>query len=66
MNEKRLYSPAYVKEIIAKYRFRFSKSLGQNFLIDGNIVRKICEEADITKEDEVLEVGPGIGTLYEC
>jgi len=65
MNEKRLYSPAYVKEIIAKYRFRFSKSLGQNFLIDGNIVRKICEEADITKEDEVLEVGPGIGTLTE-
>ena len=65
MNEKRLYSPAYVKEIIAKYGFRFSKSLGQNFLIDGNIVRKICEEADITREDGVLEVGPGIGTLTE-
>ncbi|MBW4828414.1 MAG: 16S rRNA (adenine(1518)-N(6)/adenine(1519)-N(6))-dimethyltransferase RsmA [Clostridiaceae bacterium] len=65
MDRKRLYSPSYVKEIIDKYNFRFSKSLGQNFLIDGNIVRKICEEGEVSKEDDILEIGPGIGTLTE-
>lgn len=65
MSEKRLYSPSYIKEILQEYGFRFSKSLGQNFLIDGNIVRKICEDGNITKEDNVLEIGPGIGTLTE-
>lgn len=65
MNDKRLYSPSYVKEIINKYGFSFSKSLGQNFLIDGNIVRKICEEGNIDSTDNVLEIGPGIGTLTE-
>lgn len=65
MDKKRLYSPSYVKEIIDKYNFRFSKSLGQNFLIDGNIVRKICEEGEVSKEDDILEIGPGIGTLTE-
>lgn len=65
MNDKRLYSPSYVKEIINKYGFGFSKSLGQNFLIDGNIVRKICEEGNIDSTDNVLEIGPGIGTLTE-
>lgn len=65
METKRLYSPKYVKEILAKYGFEFSKSLGQNFLIDGNIVRKIVEKANIGPEDYVLEIGPGIGTLTE-
>lgn len=65
MNNKRLYSPKRLKEILGKYNFKFSKSLGQNFLIDGNIVRKIVESAEITKEDYVLEVGPGMGTLTE-
>src|SRR5699024_4418281 len=65
MSEKRLYSPKYIKEVLTKYGFTFSKSLGQNFLVDGNIVRKICEEGNITKEDNVLEIGPGIGTLTE-
>lgn len=65
MNDKRLYSPSYVKEIINKYGFSFSKSLGQNFLIDGNIVRKICEKGNINSTDNVLEIGPGIGTLTE-
>lgn len=63
--DKRLYSPAYVKEIINKHGFSFSKSLGQNFLIDGNIVRKIVEGSEITKDDYVIEIGPGIGTLTE-
>ncbi len=39
--------------------------MGQNFLIDGNIVRRISEVGDITKEDYILEIGPGIGTLTE-
>ncbi|MDR7869661.1 MAG: 16S rRNA (adenine(1518)-N(6)/adenine(1519)-N(6))-dimethyltransferase RsmA [Tissierellaceae bacterium] len=65
MINNRLYSPKYVREIIDRYGFKFSKSLGQNFLIDGNIVRKIVQGANITKDDYVLEVGPGIGTLTE-
>ena len=51
MMDKRLYSPKYVREILNKYGFKFSKSLGQNFLVDGNIVRKISQMGDITKED---------------
>lgn len=65
MNEKRLYSPSYIREILDEYGFRFTKSLGQNFLIDGNIVRKICDEGHVNKEDDILEIGPGIGTLTE-
>lgn len=65
MNDKRLYSPKYIKEILDRYGFKFSKSLGQNFLIDGNIVRKIVSDAGIGKDDYVLEIGPGIGTLTE-
>lgn len=65
MEDNRLYSPKYIRYIIDKYGFRFSKSLGQNFLIDGNIVRNIVKGANIIKEDYVLEIGPGIGTLTE-
>ncbi len=64
MND-RLFSPKVTKDILDTYRFKFTKSLGQNFLIDGNILDKICEGADITKEDDVLEIGPGIGTLTQ-
>lgn len=59
----KLYSPATVKAIINKYKFHFQKSLGQNFLIDGNIVNKIVDAADINCQDAVLEIGAGIGTL---
>lgn len=65
MEDRRLYSPAYIKEIISRYGFEFSKALGQNFLIDGNILRKIVDSGDIGPEDYVLEIGPGIGTLTE-
>ena len=65
MDNQRLYSPKYVKELLLSYGFSFSKSLGQNFLIDGNIVRKIVSQANITSEDYVLEIGPGMGTLTE-
>ncbi len=65
MENKRLYSPSYIKEILNRHDFRFTKSLGQNFLIDGNIVRGIVENSGITEEDYILEIGPGIGTLTE-
>lgn len=60
-----LYMPSKTKEIVSKYGFRFSKSLGQNFLVDGNIITKICEGADITEADGIIEIGPGIGTLTQ-
>ncbi|MDQ2086357.1 16S rRNA (adenine(1518)-N(6)/adenine(1519)-N(6))-dimethyltransferase RsmA [Herbivorax sp. ANBcel31] len=51
------------REIIQKHNIRLTKSLGQNFLNDDNIVKKIVDSADITKDDVVIEVGPGIGTM---
>ncbi|NLY76768.1 MAG: 16S rRNA (adenine(1518)-N(6)/adenine(1519)-N(6))-dimethyltransferase RsmA [Tissierellia bacterium] len=65
MKDKRLYSPKYIRELLDRYGFAFSKQLGQNFLIDGNIVRNIVKKAGINKDDYVLEIGPGIGTLTE-
>lgn len=59
----KLYSPATVRYVIDKYKFHFQKSLGQNFLIDGNIINKITDGAGVTPEDTVLEIGAGIGTL---
>lgn len=61
----KIASPKKTKEIIAQYQFRFSKSLGQNFLIDENILKKIVEGAQVTQEDYVIEVGPGIGSLTQ-
>ena len=62
---KKLYSPKVVREIIDLYDFSFKKSLGQNFLIDKNFVDKIVEASDI-EDENVLEIGPGIGTItYE-
>lgn len=52
-------------QIIEKYQFAFQKKFGQNFLIDNSILDKIIESADITKEDCVLEIGPGIGTMTQ-
>lgn len=63
--ENRLYQSSYLAEILKKFNFSFSKSLGQNFLIDGNIVKNIVEKSGITDEDIVLEIGPGFGTLTE-
>jgi 16S rRNA (adenine1518-N6/adenine1519-N6)-dimethyltransferase len=50
-------------EILNKYNLRLTKSLGQNFLTDANIIRKITEAGQLSKEDLVVEVGPGIGAL---
>ena len=62
----KLVLPKVTKEIIQKYGFRFSKQLGQNFLIDENILQKIVNGAAVSKEDWVIEVGPGIGTLTQA
>lgn len=62
---KNLASPKTVREIINKHNFHFSKRLGQNFLIDHNILDKIVEGANIKREDGVLEIGPGIGTMTQ-
>lgn len=51
------------KFIMKKYKIRANKALGQNFLINQNVVDKIVESSDITKEDLVIEIGPGLGTL---
>lgn len=58
-----LTSPRVLKELLARHGFSFSKSLGQNFLIDENILYKIVRGAEITDKDRVLEIGPGVGTL---
>jgi len=65
MDEMKLYSPRVMKEILEKYGFKFSKGLGQNFLIDGNIINKIVEAADIDENSGVIEIGPGFGTLTQ-
>ncbi|HHU18078.1 MAG: 16S rRNA (adenine(1518)-N(6)/adenine(1519)-N(6))-dimethyltransferase RsmA [Anaerovoracaceae bacterium] len=59
----KLYSPTTINEIIKKYGIRPIKSLGQNFIIDKNIIDKIIEKSMIGKEDLVIEIGPGIGVL---
>ena len=51
------------KELVQKYNFRFSKSLGQNFLIDDSVPRDIVAGADVCEDDLVIEIGPGVGTL---
>lgn len=51
--------------ILQKYNFNFQKKFGQNFLIDTHVLEKIMNSADITKEDCVLEIGPGIGTMTQ-
>lgn len=65
MDEIKLYSPKVMMEILDKYGFKFSKSLGQNFLIDGNIISKIAETAELGENSGVLEIGPGFGTLTQ-
>ncbi|WP_100332727.1 16S rRNA (adenine(1518)-N(6)/adenine(1519)-N(6))-dimethyltransferase RsmA [Bacillus xiapuensis] len=62
---KDIATPTRTKEILQKYGFSFKKSLGQNFLIDPNILHRITETADLTKETGVIEIGPGIGALTE-
>ncbi|MDI6822511.1 MAG: 16S rRNA (adenine(1518)-N(6)/adenine(1519)-N(6))-dimethyltransferase RsmA [Actinomycetota bacterium] len=60
-----LASPRKTIDILKKYNLRLSKSLGQNFLVDENILKKIIHAANLKSEDVVLEVGSGIGTLTQ-
>ena len=62
---KHLGNPTNTIEILDKYGFSFQKKFGQNFLIDENVVKKIVREAGVTKDDFVLEIGPGIGTMTQ-
>lgn len=65
MDTRDIATPKRTKEILQKYGFSFKKSLGQNFLIDLNILSKIVGAAELTKEKGVIEIGPGIGALTE-
>lgn len=64
-NHKDIATPIRTKEILKKYGFSVKKSLGQNFIIDTNILSNIVEAAGLNKETNVVEVGPGIGALTE-
>ena len=59
----KLYAPSTIREIKERYGFRLTKSLGQNFLTDKNIIDDIIEGADIGENDLVIEIGPGIGVI---
>lgn len=62
---EKLSNPQVTIEILKKYNFAFQKRFGQNFLIDGHVVEKIVRAADIGKDDVILEIGPGIGTMTQ-
>ena len=62
---ERISTPSRTKQIIEENGFYFKKNFGQNFLIDSNILDNIAECAGVTKEDCVLEIGPGIGSLTQ-
>ena len=65
MNKPIIASPQVTNHILHRFKLRADKKLGQNFLIDENIVRRIVEAAELSPADKVLEVGPGIGTLTQ-
>lgn len=62
---KDIATPVRTKQILEKYGFSFKKSLGQNFLIDTNILRNIVDKANLTNDSAAIEIGPGIGALTE-
>ena len=63
-----LGNPGNTIEVLQKYNFNFQKKFGQNFLIDTHVLDKIIRESGVTKDDLVIEIGPGIGTMtqYLC
>jgi 16S rRNA (adenine1518-N6/adenine1519-N6)-dimethyltransferase len=63
--DKDIATPVRTKDILKKYGFSFKKSLGQNFLIDTNILKKIVSFANLTEDSGAIEIGPGIGALTE-
>ncbi len=60
---RELTSPTMVREIIRTHGFHVRKSLGQNFLLDANIIERIVQQANLTEQDLVFEIGPGLGVL---
>lgn len=62
---KDIATPTRTQEILKKYGFLFKKSLGQNFLVETNVIQQVIRKADITKQTGVIEIGPGIGSLTE-
>ena len=65
MTRPYLGNPKYTIEVLQKYNFVFQKRFGQNFLIDTHVLDKIIAASQITKDDFVLEIGPGIGTMTQ-
>ena len=65
MDKPIIASPQVTNHILHRFKLRADKKLGQNFLIDENIVRNIVAAAELSDKDTVLEVGPGIGTLTQ-
>ena len=65
MTRPYLGNPKYTIEVLQKYGFVFQKRFGQNFLIDTHVLERIIEASEITKDDFVLEIGPGIGTMTQ-
>lgn len=65
VERKDIATPKRTREILDKYGFTFKKSLGQNFIIDANILQMIVQAAELDRETAVIEVGPGIGALTE-
>ena len=65
MEKPNIASPQVTQHILNRFKLRADKKLGQNFLIDANVVRQIVEAAELSEADTVLEVGPGIGTLTQ-
>ncbi len=65
MSKPMLGNPQNTIEVLQKYDFHFQKKFGQNFLIDTHVLDKIIRAANITKDDMVLEIGPGIGTMTQ-
>ena len=65
MTRPYLGNPKYTIEVLQKYGFVFQKRFGQNFLIDTHVLDKIIQASHITKDDFVLEIGPGIGTMTQ-
>ena len=65
---EKLSNPQVTIATIKKYDFSFQKKFGQNFLIDEHVLNKIIAAAGVTKDDMVLEIGPGFGTMtqYLC
>ena len=62
---KKLSDIGTIKDILSRHGFTFSKSLGQNFLINTGVLEDIIDAAEVTDEDMVLEIGPGIGTMTQ-